>query len=171
VARLLEVIQETKGKADISNDLRIYVEALQYFVSGKLAWSLTCPRYVLTNEFNEQQRERMKSASEDLPIYKGDQANVSNGREPSSTGVNFGNGVQTRERIPHGNQASSVHIISNADVAFNDHAVSEGRRGVLSNTHTLANSVAFPNKPIGDKSNLNADDIVLCQLSNITKEV
>lgn len=45
VAEYLNIVQETKTKLELSQDLRTYIEALQYSVSGNLVWSIYCPRY------------------------------------------------------------------------------------------------------------------------------
>ena len=45
VADYVSKVQETKNHPDLSLDLRAYVEAVQYSVSGNLVWSLNCPRY------------------------------------------------------------------------------------------------------------------------------
>ena len=45
VADYLEVLHHIDHGLDISRDLRIYVEAIQYSLSGNLVWSVYCPRY------------------------------------------------------------------------------------------------------------------------------
>ena len=45
VAESVRVAEETRRNCDISSDLRTYIEALQYSVSGNLVWSIYCPRY------------------------------------------------------------------------------------------------------------------------------
>ena len=45
VAEYELVLQETKVNPNISPDLRTYVAALQYSISGNLVWSIYCPRY------------------------------------------------------------------------------------------------------------------------------
>lgn len=46
------VTEQTKGNADLSRDLRAFIEALLYTISGNLVWSTYCPRYHPEN-FNE----------------------------------------------------------------------------------------------------------------------
>lgn len=45
VADFLRVVEDTKVNYNISEDLRIYVEAIMYSLSGNLVWSIYCPRY------------------------------------------------------------------------------------------------------------------------------
>ena len=45
VAECLVITKEAKSNLELSPDLRTYVEAVQYTVSGNLVWSLECPRY------------------------------------------------------------------------------------------------------------------------------
>ncbi|KAI9687154.1 MAG: hypothetical protein M1822_002565 [Bathelium mastoideum] len=39
------IVEQYKKDETVCLDLRKYIEALQYNISGNLAWSLTCPRY------------------------------------------------------------------------------------------------------------------------------
>ena len=45
VAESVRVVAETRGNLNISLDVRIYIEALLYMISGNLVWSIYCPRY------------------------------------------------------------------------------------------------------------------------------
>lgn len=45
VAEYVGIVQETKNNLHFSLDLRTYVEAIQYSLSGNLVWSIYCPRY------------------------------------------------------------------------------------------------------------------------------
>ena len=47
VAEYISIVQKTKVDSNISPDLRFYVEATQYCVSGNMVWSTYCPRYHL----------------------------------------------------------------------------------------------------------------------------
>lgn len=38
-------VENSKADPNISKDLRIYIEALLYSISGNLVWSIYCPRY------------------------------------------------------------------------------------------------------------------------------
>ena len=45
VADCLVKVKEAQSDPKLSPDLRTFVEAIQYSVSGNLVWSLGCPRY------------------------------------------------------------------------------------------------------------------------------
>ena len=45
VADYLIKVKEVQSDPKLSPDLRTFVEAIQYSVSGNLVWSLNCPRY------------------------------------------------------------------------------------------------------------------------------
>ena len=60
-ADYLKVVAETKESPGISKDLRTYVEALQYSMSGNLVWSLYCPRYHSKKEMPSNGRKRKRS--------------------------------------------------------------------------------------------------------------
>lgn len=45
VVEFSDVVLETKANLKFSKDLRTYVEAIQYSLSGNLVWSIYCPRY------------------------------------------------------------------------------------------------------------------------------
>ncbi len=61
VAEYVQVVRETRIRTDLSLDLRKYVEALQYSLSGNVVWSLTCPRYHPEVSFNSRQLQWMES--------------------------------------------------------------------------------------------------------------
>lgn len=46
VAQYRSIVDDAKSKPDLySPDLRAYLEAILYTISGNLVWSITCPRY------------------------------------------------------------------------------------------------------------------------------
>ena len=45
VDEYLIIVQDTRMKSELSQDLRTYIEALQYSISGNVVWSIDCPRY------------------------------------------------------------------------------------------------------------------------------
>ena len=60
VAEYLQIIKENCNNTNISLDLRRYIEAMQYSLSGNVVWSLQCPRYHPEAQYNEFQLLRMK---------------------------------------------------------------------------------------------------------------
>ena len=55
VADFVSVVDETKQRLDLSLDLRKYIEAISYSVSGNLVWSLNCPRYHPEARYSDRQ--------------------------------------------------------------------------------------------------------------------
>lgn len=55
VAKYLKVIEATRNDESISLDLRKYLDAMLYSISGNVVWSLECPRYNPKITFNETQ--------------------------------------------------------------------------------------------------------------------
>lgn len=60
VAESVRVGEETQRNCDISSDLRTYIEALQYSISGNLVWSIYCPRYHTEASYNNVQLSMME---------------------------------------------------------------------------------------------------------------
>lgn len=55
VAEYVKIVRETKNRTDISRDLRIFVEAIQYILSGNLVWTRGAPRYNPGATYNARQ--------------------------------------------------------------------------------------------------------------------
>jgi fusicocca-2,10(14)-diene synthase len=53
VAEALRVVEKTKADVDLSLDLRKYIGAILYSVSGNLVWSIYCPRYHPENSYDD----------------------------------------------------------------------------------------------------------------------
>ena len=66
-SRYLEIVRTSSNRADISLDLRRYLEYLQYTIVGSTVWSLNCPRYNKGIEYNELQQLRKKHGIEKYP--------------------------------------------------------------------------------------------------------
>ncbi|KAJ6034839.1 hypothetical protein N7460_009014 [Penicillium canescens] len=63
VAEYIEAAQQTKNRADLSRDLRSFVEAVQYVMSGNLVWTLDAPRYNPNVTYNGRQLDWMANGS------------------------------------------------------------------------------------------------------------
>ena len=50
-----KTVMDTTERTDVSTDLKKYLEALLYTISGNLVWSLDCPRYHRWASYNEKQ--------------------------------------------------------------------------------------------------------------------
>lgn len=59
VAEALRVVEATKTNLELSQDLRSYLEAILYSVSGNLVWSICCPRYHSGRSFDDVVRSMM----------------------------------------------------------------------------------------------------------------
>ena len=67
VANYVRVVKETRMRRDISDDVKRYIEVMQYTLSGNLAWSTQCPRYNAGAGWNELQLLRAKHGVEKYP--------------------------------------------------------------------------------------------------------
>ena len=56
-----KIVEDTKERNDVSVELKKYLEALLYSMSGNLVWSLECPRYHHWASYNERQLDWMKN--------------------------------------------------------------------------------------------------------------
>ena len=60
VDKSVRVSEDASRNGDISLDLRKYVEAIQYSLSGNLVWSIYCPRYHSEASYNDDQHLMME---------------------------------------------------------------------------------------------------------------
>lgn len=66
-ANYVRVVKDTKKRTDLSDDVKRYIEVMQYTLSGNLAWSTQCPRYNAGAKFNELQLLRAKYGVKEYP--------------------------------------------------------------------------------------------------------
>ena len=59
VSKYLDIVKSNKNNTSLSLDLRLYMEAMQYSLSGNAVWSLICPRYHPAAKFNSFQMSLM----------------------------------------------------------------------------------------------------------------
>ncbi|KAL8929201.1 MAG: hypothetical protein Q9208_001284 [Pyrenodesmia sp. 3 TL-2023] len=67
VANYVRVVKETRMRTDLSDDVKRYIEVMQYTLSGNVAWSTQCPRYNAGAKWNELQLLRAKYGVEKYP--------------------------------------------------------------------------------------------------------
>lgn len=67
VAQYAHIVRETQSRNDLSNDVKRYIELMQYSVSGNVVWSLQCPRYHRNMQYNERQLLREKHGIANYP--------------------------------------------------------------------------------------------------------
>ena len=65
--KYVQVVKDTKKRTDISDEVKRYVETMQYTLSGNVAWSTQCPRYNEGAKFNELQLLRAKYGVKKYP--------------------------------------------------------------------------------------------------------
>ncbi|KAF4631128.1 hypothetical protein G7Y89_g7014 [Cudoniella acicularis] len=66
-AKYVKVVEETRKRTDLCDDVKRYVEVMQYSLSGNLVWSIQCPRYNKEAKYNELQMLRAKHGLEKYP--------------------------------------------------------------------------------------------------------
>jgi ophiobolin F synthase len=54
-ANYIRNVKETNARTDVSDELKRYIDVMQYTLSGNTAWSTNCPRYNGPTKFNELQ--------------------------------------------------------------------------------------------------------------------
>ena len=66
-AKYVRVVKDIKTRTDLSDDVKRYIEVMQYTLSGNVAWSTQCPRYNEGAKFNELQLLRAEYGLEKYP--------------------------------------------------------------------------------------------------------
>ena len=66
-AKYVRVVKETRMRTDLSDDVKRYIEVMQYTLSGNFAWSTQCPRYNESAKFNELQLLRAEYGVDKYP--------------------------------------------------------------------------------------------------------
>ena len=59
-ANYVQIVKDTKLRTDISEEVKRYVDVMQYTLSGNVVWSAQCPRYNLKAQWTELQMLRAK---------------------------------------------------------------------------------------------------------------
>ena len=67
IANYIQVVKETRTRTDLSDDVKRYIEVMQYTLSGNVAWSTQCPRYNAGAQWNELQLLRAEHGVEQYP--------------------------------------------------------------------------------------------------------
>lgn len=66
-ANYVRVVQDTRTRTDLSDDVKRYIEVMQYTLSGNVAWSTQCPRYNAGAKWNELQLLRAEHGVANFP--------------------------------------------------------------------------------------------------------
>lgn len=83
-AQYVETVDRVKDDVSLSSGLRTYIEAMQFSISGNIAWSKTCPRYNVTQSFSDRQREWMAHG-----VPEADQTREPTPMRSASPGVSY----------------------------------------------------------------------------------
>ena len=67
VANYVRVVKDTRTRTDLSDEVKKYIEVMQYTLSGNISWSTQCPRYNAGAKFNELQLLRAMHGLEKYP--------------------------------------------------------------------------------------------------------
>ena len=67
VAKYVRVVKDTRTRTDLSDDVKRYIEVMQYTLSGNIAWSTQCPRHNAEAKFNELQLLRAEHGLKKYP--------------------------------------------------------------------------------------------------------
>jgi hypothetical protein len=59
VAKAVRIVEQTRHDTNLSLDLRRYIEAMMYTISGNLVWSIYCPRYHPEKTYGELELAKM----------------------------------------------------------------------------------------------------------------
>ncbi|KAK3177241.1 hypothetical protein OEA41_008570 [Lepraria neglecta] len=117
-----KIVKDTNERIDVSVELKMYLEALLYSLSGNLVWSLECPRYHRWASYNERQLDWMKNG---IPRIDKNSTNVAvtheNGSlEPKTTKTNgIGNGVVSSLTSELANGSSGLQTLNGDDPSSN----------------------------------------------------
>ena len=63
VADARRIVEKNKLNTNLSSDLRIYLEAILYSISGNLVWSIYCPRYHEEERYDSTIESKMAKIS------------------------------------------------------------------------------------------------------------
>lgn len=63
VAQYVQTVKEATTRTDPSRDVRIFLEGVQYIISGNLAWTKGAPRYHPTAVYNARQLDWMMNGT------------------------------------------------------------------------------------------------------------
>ena len=151
VAKYIRVVKDTRTRTDISDEVKRYVEVMQYTLSGNVAWSTQCPRYNDGAKFNKLQMLRAEYGLEKYPATwppkDADGLSVTTeSKLPCVNGVN-GNGV-------NGNGVRHSNGVDNHSINANGH---KRKRSVDDVRANGTNGV----KKLANGSRLSADSLIL----------
>ncbi|KAL8972381.1 MAG: hypothetical protein Q9183_000583 [Haloplaca sp. 2 TL-2023] len=96
VANYVRVVEETRRRTDLSDDVKRYIEVMQYTLSGNVAWSTQCPRCNAGAKWNELQLLRAKYGVEKYPATWPSLSSEAERKEPHINGNGVGHHESTK---------------------------------------------------------------------------
>ncbi|KAL8794958.1 MAG: hypothetical protein Q9195_002540 [Heterodermia aff. obscurata] len=133
VAKYIRVVKDTRTQTDISDEVKRYVEVMQYTLSGNVAWSTQYPRYNNGDKFNKLQMLRGEYGLENYPATwppkDADGLPVTTGL-PYVDGIN-GNGVHQSKGVDN----HTIEVNGQKRKRSDDDVSAYGTSGVKKLTH------------------------------------
>ncbi|GAW23081.1 hypothetical protein ANO14919_126310 [Xylariales sp. No.14919] len=102
-AKYVKVVEETRKRTDLCDDVRRYIDVMQYSLSGNLVWSIQCPRYNKGSTFSELQLLRAQHGVEKYPALWPPKDTADGAHGPvtrKDSAVDLGIGEITLEKEP-----------------------------------------------------------------------
>ncbi|KAI3326695.1 geranylgeranyl pyrophosphate synthase [Xylariaceae sp. AK1471] len=144
-AKYVKVVKETRKRTDLCDDLKRYVEVMQYSLSGNLVWSIQCPRYNKGARFNELQLLRAKHGLTKHPSLWPPKDIPTNGHDNGDslitgygTGLINGNGHVNGHAKENGTVNGSGHDNDNDNVAVDANRMKTN--GIMRSAHISKSS-------------------------------
>lgn len=92
VAKYIQVVKDTHKRTDLSDEVKRYIDTMQYTLSGNAAWSTQCPRYNSKARWNELQVLRAEHGVAKYPAMWPPKDSI-NGVSSMSNSIHLGTGV------------------------------------------------------------------------------
>lgn len=97
VDKYIRVVKDTKTRTDLSDEVKRYIDTMQYTLSGNASWSTQCPRYHAKAKWNELQLLRAEHGVAKYPAMWPPK-DATNGLSINGAGVHLGNGVDNHTK-------------------------------------------------------------------------
>ena len=142
VAKYIRVVKDTRTRTDVSDEVKRYVEVMQYTLSGNVAWSTQCPRYNDGAKFNKLQMLRAEYGLEKFPATW----------PPKDAD---GLSVTAESKVPHvnginGNGVHHSNGVDNHSIKANGHKRKRSGDDVRANGTNGVKKLAHGSRPSAD---------------------
>jgi hypothetical protein len=132
VAEYVETVRTVHDRADLSPDSRVFIEAMQYMVSGNLMWGISTPRYHPDRSLTDMQISRMQHGWPAMSSAGGsgtgaDKFSATNGCAAAESQVH---NQDTEDKDMAANQVDGHHVEATVDSeSMQSHARVNGVNG------------------------------------------